>query len=227
MRFSFVRVLLAPTASSPTRPCLGSWLRWARRPPKRDGAPRSRAARGTSRSSSAELTRLDLDDRERDVVRQLPALEPHDDGRARLGASAVTASPSSLLAIGCSRQRSRGLQRKGYTLDQIVASFRGDGLDLSTATMKSYLSRAKASRSRRRGAPKQTPVLTKGEAPLTEREAPPSTKLGTAPLTRRETPPSTKGETPALTEKETPPSMKDAPAKSGKDAFLLEDKPSY
>ena len=38
------------------------------------------------------------------------------------------------------------LQRKGYKLDQIVESFRGDGLDLTTATMKSYLSRAKASR---------------------------------------------------------------------------------
>jgi hypothetical protein len=104
-----------------------------------------------------------------------------------------------------------GLQRKGYKLDQIVASFRGDGLDLSTATMKSYLSRAKASRSQRRGAPKQTAVPTKGAAPLTEKETPPSTK--------RETPP--------LTEKETPPSTKDAPAKSGKDAFLLKEKPSY
>src|SRR5450432_3115452 len=97
-----------------------------------------------------------------------------------------------------------GLQRKGYKLDHIVASFRGDGLDLSTATMKSYLSRAKASRSRRRGA-------TKGAAPLTEREAPPSTKRETAPLT----------------EKETPPATKDTLAKSGKDAFLVKDKDSY
>src|SRR5258708_6637388 len=67
-----------------------------------------------------------------------------------------------------------GLQRKGYSLDQIVASFRGDGLDLSTPTMKSYLSRVKASRHRRRGAPKQAPVRTKASAPLTERETPPS-----------------------------------------------------
>jgi len=119
------------------------------------------------------------------------------------------------------------LRRKGYKWDQIVASFRGDGLNLSTATMKSYLSRAKASRSRRRAAPKQTPVSTKGAAPLTVREAPPSTKRETAPLTEKETPPSTKGETPPLTERKTPQSTKDTPAKSGKDAFLLKDKPGY
>jgi hypothetical protein len=104
-----------------------------------------------------------------------------------------------------------GLRRKGYKLEQIVASFRGDGLDPSTATMKSYLSRVKASRSRGRGGPKQPTVATKGAAPLTAGEAPPSTKR----------------ETPRLTEKETRPSTKDTPAKSGKDAFLAKDKDSY
>jgi hypothetical protein len=105
-----------------------------------------------------------------------------------------------------------GLQRQGYKLEQIVAGFRGDGLDLSTATMKSYLSRVKASRGRRRGAPKRTPVATKGAAPLTKRETPPSAKRETPPLTDKETPPSTKTDT---------------PAKSGKDAFLVKDKDSY
>jgi hypothetical protein len=105
-----------------------------------------------------------------------------------------------------------GLQRKGYKLDQIVASFRGDGLDLSTPTMKSYLSRVKASRNRRRGATKQPPVRTKALAPLAETE----------------TPPSIKGEAPPLTEQEAPPSTKkDTAAKSGKDAFMAKDKPSY
>jgi hypothetical protein len=37
-----------------------------------------------------------------------------------------------------------GLQRKGYSLEQIVESLRGEGLDLSTPTLKSYRSRAKA-----------------------------------------------------------------------------------
>jgi hypothetical protein len=105
-----------------------------------------------------------------------------------------------------------GLQRKGYKLEQIVAGFRGDGLDLSTATMKSYLSRAKASRSRRRGGPTQTPVPPKGATSLTERETRPSIERETPPLTEKEMPPSTK---------------KDTPAKSGKDAFLVKDKDSY
>lgn len=42
-----------------------------------------------------------------------------------------------------------GLQRKGYALEQIVASLKGEGLDLSTPTLKSYLSRAKAGKVRR------------------------------------------------------------------------------
>jgi len=105
-----------------------------------------------------------------------------------------------------------GLRRKGYKLEQIVAGFRGDGLDLSTATMKSYLSRVKASRSRRRGAPKQGPVATKGATPLTAGETPSSTKRETPPLTEKEAPTSTK---------------KDTPTKSGKDAFLVKDKDSY
>ncbi len=104
-----------------------------------------------------------------------------------------------------------GLQRKGYKLEQIVAAFRSDGLDLSTATMKSYMSRVKAARNRRRAAPKHATVPTKGTASLIQGEAPPSTKQGAAPLT----------------EKETPPSRKDTPARSGKDAFLVKDKDSY
>jgi hypothetical protein len=104
------------------------------------------------------------------------------------------------------------LQRKGYTLKQITDSFRGDGLDLSTATMKSYLSRAKAARQRRRGAPPPAVAATKGTAPLTAEARPTSTKRETPPLTDTETTPSTK---------------KDTPARSGKDAFLVKDKDSY
>ena len=96
-----------------------------------------------------------------------------------------------------------GLQRKGYKLEQIVASFRGDGLDLSTATMKSYLSRAKA------GA-----VVRRSRRPPRKRH------LDRQRVSRRRAAP--------LTEKETPPSTKkDTPAKSGKDAFLVKDKDSY
>lgn len=104
-----------------------------------------------------------------------------------------------------------GLQRKGYTLEQIVESFRADGFDLSTPTLKSYLSRAKALRNRRRGAAKQLPVPPKGPARLT----------------RRGTPPLSMEEISRLTQKETPPLTNDTPAKSGRDAFLVKDKDSY
>ncbi|MEP6652924.1 MAG: protein mobC [Myxococcales bacterium] len=103
------------------------------------------------------------------------------------------------------------LQRKGYTLEQIVASFRGDGLELSTATMKSYLSRVKASRRRRRGVAKQARLPPKEGAPLTRPETPPLTATGAA----------------RLTQKETPPLTNDTPGKSGRDAFLVKDKDSY
>jgi hypothetical protein len=65
-----------------------------------------------------------------------------------------------------------GLQRKGYTLEQIAESFRGDGLDLSTPTLKSYLSRAKAAKGRRKGALAPSQVSGRVAAPLTPKAAP-------------------------------------------------------
>jgi hypothetical protein len=105
-----------------------------------------------------------------------------------------------------------GLQRKGYKLDQIVESFRGDGLDLTTATMKSYLSRAKASRQRRRDTPQRAPAAPKATPQFTPKEARPSTTKQAAPFTNAEAAPST---------------VANAPTKSGKDAFLVKDKDSY
>jgi hypothetical protein len=49
------------------------------------------------------------------------------------------------------------LQRRGYTLEQITESLRGEGVDLSTPTLKSYLSRAKAAKTRRLRAPVAAP----------------------------------------------------------------------
>ena len=36
------------------------------------------------------------------------------------------------------------LQKRGYTLDQIAETLRGEGLDITTPTLKSYLQRIKA-----------------------------------------------------------------------------------
>jgi hypothetical protein len=68
-----------------------------------------------------------------------------------------------------------GLQRKGYTMAQIAASFSGDGLELSTATLKSYMSRAQTSKRPRRGLPRPAPPSTKATVASTKPDAPPST----------------------------------------------------
>jgi hypothetical protein len=38
----------------------------------------------------------------------------------------------------------KSLQNKGYTLEQIATSLKGEGLDISTPTLKSYLQRLKS-----------------------------------------------------------------------------------
>ena len=43
------------------------------------------------------------------------------------------------------------LQKKGYPLEEIAASLKGEGLDISTATLKSYLQRSKPSKGRGKG----------------------------------------------------------------------------
>jgi hypothetical protein len=68
------------------------------------------------------------------------------------------------------------LRRKGYTMAQIAKSFTGDGLLVSTATLKSYMSRTKASRRPRRGPPAPPPVSPKAAPALTNKEAAPSTQ---------------------------------------------------
>jgi hypothetical protein len=72
-----------------------------------------------------------------------------------------------------------GLQRKGYSLEQIVASLRGEGLDLSTPTLKSYRARAKAGKVRGRRPPSPTRAAKPMAAPLTPKAAAASTKTDT------------------------------------------------
>jgi methionine synthase II (cobalamin-independent) len=38
----------------------------------------------------------------------------------------------------------KSLQKRGYSLEQIASSLKGEGLDISTPTLKSYLQKAKA-----------------------------------------------------------------------------------
>jgi hypothetical protein len=72
-----------------------------------------------------------------------------------------------------------GLQRRGYALEEIVASLKGEGLDLSTPTLKSYLSRAKAGKVRRRRPSSPSRASEPAAAPLTPKAAAASTKAET------------------------------------------------
>ena len=38
----------------------------------------------------------------------------------------------------------KSLQKRGYSLEQIASSLKGEGLDISTPTLKSYMQKAKA-----------------------------------------------------------------------------------
>ena len=49
------------------------------------------------------------------------------------------------------------LQKRGYTLDQISETLRGEGLSIATPTLKSYLQRAKPA--------KKAPVQALGDTP--------------------------------------------------------------
>ena len=90
------------------------------------------------------------------------------------------------------------LQKRGFTLEQIIDSLRGVGLEISTPTLRNYLQRAKQQIRKR-------PKVKAGEGA----GAPPPTvsKEKTKPEGNR--------------------SEEVTTSKSGKDAFLTKDKDSY
>jgi DNA-binding transcriptional MerR regulator len=47
------------------------------------------------------------------------------------------------------------LQKRGYTLDQIAAALRGDGLEITTPTLKSYLQRAQLQKQKSKSPPRK------------------------------------------------------------------------
>ena len=62
------------------------------------------------------------------------------------------------------------LQRRGYTLQQISESLRGEGLGITTPTLKNYLQRAKPAKK----APAKKPGDTPAAARRVQRQAPTS-----------------------------------------------------
>ncbi len=59
------------------------------------------------------------------------------------------------------------LQKRGYTLEQIAETLRGEGLSIATPTLKSYLQRAKPVKK----APAQAPGDTPPPAPAAKKRA--------------------------------------------------------
>ena len=119
------------------------------------------------------------------ALRTLPAME------GRLSKQAVVKHLVAEIAA---------LQKRGYTIEQVVESLQGVGLTITTPTLKSYLQRAKAK-----------PVKNAQRKHTGGVTAPPGGSRERQPETALVNPP--KAEAPA--------------ERSGKQVFLVKDKDSY
>ena len=139
-----------------------------------------------------------------------------------------------------------GLQRRGYSLEQIAEMLKGGGLVVSTPTLKSYLSRAKTTRERGKGAGPRRKVAGGSNAPAAPEVAsvvkadasrgatPKTTGKGTPPVPGGASAPDRAGvaavkATPASPTADAAAAETPAPTplRGGRDAFLIKDKDSY
>src|ERR1022692_2803578 len=139
-----------------------------------------------------------------------------------------------------------GLQRRGYSLEQIAEMLKGGGLVVSTPTLKSYLSRAKTTRERGRQAGPRRKAAGGANAPATtevESVVKADASRGATPKTAgKGTPPAPGGvsardgvvvapikASPASLAADAAAAEMPAPTplRGGKDAFLIKDKDSY
>ncbi len=131
-----------------------------------------------------------LEDAER-IARSLRALPAMDSSKRTLTKQAMIKRLAREIA---------SLQQRGYTIEQMADSLRGNGLEISTPTLKSYLHRAKK-RQGQHGARK-----------------PARTETSKVPVK-----PAASPATPAVAEAK----PDGAALRNGKDAFLVKDKDSY
>ena len=85
------------------------------------------------------------------------------------------------------------LQKRGYTLDQIAETLRGEGLDITTPTLKSYLQRIKAAKNKGQKEPKkepqkeqQNPMTPANKKPADTDKSEPSSKVSLSPKPDRD-----------------------------------------
>lgn len=122
------------------------------------------------------------------ALRTLPAI---DESKRRLSKQAVVKHLVAEIAA---------LQKRGYTIEQVVESLQGVGFTITTPTLKSYLQRAKAK-----------PVKNAQRKHNGDVMAPPGGP----------------GQRQPETAVVNPPKAEAAAERSGKQAFLLKDKDSY
>jgi len=139
-----------------------------------------------------------------------------------------------------------GLQRRGYSLEQVTEMLRGGGLVVSTPTLKSYLSRAKATRERGKGIGSRTKIGGGANAPAPTEVASAAkvdaSRGAARKMTTKDTPQALGGVSapdgagvatakaiPASPTADTVTAETPAPTalRGGKDAFLIKDKDSY
>lgn len=105
----------------------------------------------------------------------------------------------------------QGLQKRGYSLEEVAEMLQGGGLLVTTPTLKSYLSRAKAARKRGKEAVPKKKATGGANAPAA---------AGVAAAVKPAVAPAAAG---GLTAE-----AADSPKlRSGKEAFLIQDKDSY
>lgn len=146
-------------------------------------------------------------------LRALPAMDPSKRRTNKQGAVRYLAKEIA------------AVQARGYTVEEIVESLHGLGLDITTPTLKSYLQRAKnraakGSKARRRS----TDAGKEAAAPSALRPEPlPKSAAASTPggALGNRTAMTAKGDGPAS------PTPERAPLRAGKDAFLITDKDSY
>jgi hypothetical protein len=120
------------------------------------------------------------------IAEKLRTLPPMDASKRRLRKQGVVQHLAREIAA---------LQDRGYTLDQVAESLRGEGLEIATPTLKSYLQRSKQKRGGggRKAPPAPTGQTAAGPAPVRHgaaREAP----KGASAETTSNAPKSTKRE---------------------------------
>jgi hypothetical protein len=113
------------------------------------------------------------------------------------------------------------LQQRGYTIEEVAESVRGRGLAITTPTLKNYLQRAKSKTEKRakNGARTASGGSVSGAPKAAKREAP-----NVPTPTQTQTPPAAKQ---ATSTPEAGAAPEATALRSGKGAFLVQDKKSY